>query len=410
MKNLPVTVLSGFLGSGKTTVLNHILHNREKMKVAIIVNDLSSVNIDADFLAEGGQVRRSEESLVALENGCICCTLREDLVKEVMQLAKQNKFDYLIIESTGVSEPKVVAQTFSYVDKINNINLGHFATIDNLTTVVDALSLAAFFEKQNKEAGVEADETEALFIEQVEYANIILLNKIDLIDAALLPELEALLQEINPKAKIIHCQFGRVSPKELCHTSLYQADELLQPSADWAFTSPHSHDHAAAKYGIRSFTYFERRPFHPTRLWEYLNKPWRKGLLRSKGVFWVASRPEIAIRWNQAGEHKTVEAERYWWGTMPESERIHYEAYLFNKPFITKRWSPEFQDRMTELVFIGKHLKEDWMRMELETCVCTEEEIQQMRAGKPFEDPFPKWELPEVSGERFQYLKHFHGL
>ena len=409
MKTLPVTVLSGFLGSGKTTVLNHLLQNREGMKVAVIVNDFSSINIDAAFFADGGQVNRAEESLVALDNGCICCTLREDLVKEVVGLAKQKKFDYLVIESTGVSEPKVIAQTFSVVDRLRDINLSHFSMIDNLATVVDGLFFADVFLKNKKLGQGQQDETEELFAQQIEYANTLLLSKTDLLSNERVEELKATLNEMNPQAKVLECQFGHVPVRELCQTGRYQADQLLQPDADWALETHHHHHHQNGKYGLRSFSYFERRPFHPKRLWEYLNKPWRKGLLRSKGLFWIASRPDVAIRWNQAGTHKTLTAERYWWGSMPESERVQYEAYLFNKPFIRERWHREFQDRMTELVFIGKRLKEDWMRMELEECVCTEEEIRQMKEGKPFEDPFPQWELPPVSGERFQYLKHFHG-
>lgn len=411
MKRLPVTILSGFLGAGKTTILGCLLNDSNGLKVAVIVNDMSEINIDGQFIANGGKISRTEESLIELSNGCICCSLREDLVKEVEVLVRANRFDYIIIESTGIAEPLIIAQTFSIADKERNIDLSHFAHIDTLVTVVDAYN---FYHQLNEiEESIiivptTSKATPQLLVEQIEFANVIVLNKIDLVDREALLQIHTALERMNPQARVIEAVFGEVPLETLCFTGSYHGDSIRK-HPKWALEL-NSHRHSSEEYGIRSFSFFERRPFHPQRLWDYLHKQWNKRVIRSKGLFWIASRPNLAIRWSQAGAVKSLQPERPWWGSMPESERIHYEEYLFNKPFIRSRWDEHYKDRMTELVFIGSGLKEDWMRMDLGACICTEEEVEAMKRGEVFNDPFPLWEESQANNEGFKYLEQFFNL
>ena len=411
ISKLPVTVLSGFLGAGKTTVLNHILANRQGLRVAVIVNDMSEVNIDA-ALVRGGQatLNRTEEKLVEMTNGCICCTLREDLLLEVAELARAGRFDYLLVESTGISEPMPVAETFTFADEAGQ-SLSDVAQLDTMVTVIDAknflLDFASSDDLVDRKIGL-SDEDERnvvdLITDQVEFANVILLNKCDLIDESDKMTLLGIIRNLNPNARIIESEYGRIAPTAIVGTGLFSMDEAsAQPG--WLEVPRGQEQPETDEYGISSFVYRARRPFHAGRLWAKLDleEGILSGVVRSKGFLWIASRHDYAFMWSQAGVSVQINPAGLWWAAAPEEEwpeDIPENAELLAD--IHGEFQEPFGDRRQEIVFIGLDMDRPVIESLLEECLLTDEELSLgPNVWKSYEDPLPAmdWEDAEQMEE-----------
>ena len=393
---LPVTVLSGFLGAGKTTVLSHILNNREDKKVAVIVNDMSEINIDSEIIQNEVSLNRSEEKLIEMSNGCICCTLREDLLLEVTNLAKQGRFDYLVIESTGISEPLPVAETFTFADE-EGISLSDIASLDTMVTVVDAVNFLKDYEeaKYLKDAGEslgEEDERSVadLLVDQVEFADLILISKTDLVNSDEIKRLTAILRTLNTSAKIVPISHGKVDMNEVLDTGLFDF-ERAQQAPGWLKEMRGEHVPETEEYGIGSFTYVARRPFHPNKFFNFLHGTEKYGkLIRSKGYFWLATRPQFAGQWSQAGGIARYGFAGMFWKAVPKKDWPKDEEYLSS---IKEQWVEPFGDMRQELVFIGQGLDQEKMIQNLNECLLSEEEVLKGKAyWSTLDDPFPIWE------------------
>ena len=393
---LPVTVLSGFLGAGKTTVLSHILNNRENKKVAVIVNDMSEINIDAATVKSEVSFNRSEEKLIEMSNGCICCTLREDLLEEVNKLAKEGRFDHLVIESTGISEPLPVAETFTFADE-EGVSLSDVAKLDTMVTVVDAVNFlkdyqeAKYLKDKGESLGEDDERSVAdLLVDQVEFADLILISKTDLVNTEDLERLKAILKTLNTDAKVLPIEHGNVDIDKVLNTGLFDFERARQ-APGWLKEMRGEHIPETEEYGIGSFCYEARRPFHPDKFHEFLHNTKQYGkLIRSKGFFWLATRPEYAGQWSQAGGIARYGFAGLFWKAVPEKDWPEDEEYLAS---IKNQWVEPFGDMRQELVFIGQGLDQEKMTQKLDECLLTEEEVLKGREyWETLKDPFPAWE------------------
>ncbi|MYI88947.1 MAG: GTP-binding protein [Gammaproteobacteria bacterium] len=399
---LPVAVLSGFLGAGKTTLLNQVLNNRQGRRVAVIVNDMSEINIDATLVERGGsELSRTEEKLVEMSNGCICCTLRDDLLAEVSRLAQERRFDYLLIESTGISEPIPVAQTFTFEDE-NGVSLSQLSRLDTMITVVDTANFlrdynaAEDLKDRGESLGEEDYRTVThLLIDQIEFADVIVLNKLDLVSNEHALEVEAIVKALNPGAKIIMATRGQVPLECVFNTGLFDYDKAAN-SAGWMRELQNEHTPETEEYGISSFTYHTSLPFDAEKLWAFLHygENWR-GVLRSKGVFWVAADHRVAYEWAQAGGVSDVNPMGMWWAAVPRDHWGHPEG---QRPDQHPGWHPRFGDRAQKLVFIGQRMDEATMRTRLDECLLDKHLADaDSEVWVELKNPFPALTMTEES-------------
>lgn len=404
-KKLPVTVLSGFLGAGKTTILNHILANREGLRIAVIVNDMSDVNIDGLIVNQESGFRRTSEKLIEMSNGCICCTLREDLLTEVAKLAREERFDYLVIESTGISEPLPVAETFTFRDQ-EGVSLSDVATLDTMVTMVDAGTFLSDFGGRDslagRKLGIDDKDTRnisTLLADQIEFADVIIINKSDLVSFADLEKINGILSQLNPDARLLMTVRGRVNLGDILGTGLFDL-EKAKKSPGWLKIMRGEEMSETDLFGVLSFSIRERRPFHPSRLWEFLHDEniWRN-VIRSKGVFWLATQPAIMALWSKAGGHMEWTPLGTWWASIPKSKWPPNQDF---QKWLETVWQKGFGDRRNELVFIGIEMDEALIRSHIDQCLASENEMQDLLSGS-FRaiDPFPNW-LEELRAKEKQ--------
>lgn len=393
-KRIPVTVLSGYLGSGKTTMMNHVLQNKKDLRVAVIVNDMSEINIDAGLIANGSGISRTEEKFVELSNGCICCTLREDLLQEVERLAKLGNIDYILIESTGISEPIPVAQTFSYLDEELGIDLTKFCQLDTMVTVVDAHRFWHDFQSgesllERKEAVGELDERDVadLLIDQIEFCDVLVVNKCDLVSVEELERLERILRALQPEAKLIRTTNGVLDPVDILNTGRFEFERVSE-SAGWLKELELGHENhtpETEEYGISSFTYKRKRPFHPMRFVEWCDQM-PDSIVRAKGIIWSARHQDVALLLSQAGSSAKIEPVSYWVAALSSTQQ---QDVFQQSPEVLEDWDEEFGDRLTQLVMIGIDLDKEEIIKQLDSCLLTDEEFR--NPWELLQDPF-NWE------------------